>query len=59
MISSIAHIVSEMKVISNMKERKEMMEKVPTELFSVTCIGCGLDLAVQVCTYRLSNQIKL
>ena len=51
--SSTAHIVSEMEVISNMKSRQEMMKKVPKDLFSVTCIGCGLDLAVQVHILRL------
>jgi len=49
--SSTAHIVSELQVISNMKSRQEMMKKVPKDLLSVTCIGCGLDLAVQVRNY--------
>jgi hypothetical protein len=53
--SSTAHIVSELKVISDMKIRQEMMKKVPKDLYSITCIGCGLDLAVQV---RASIQIK-
>jgi hypothetical protein len=53
--SSTAHIVSELKVISDMKIRQELMKKVPKDLYSITCIGCGLDLAVQV---RVSIQIK-
>ncbi len=35
-------------MISDEKSREEMIAKLPTQLFSATCIGCGLDLAVQV-----------
>ncbi|XP_057365310.1 calcium-activated chloride channel regulator 4-like [Daphnia carinata] len=48
MFSSMAHVVSELETITDMKSRQEMMEKVPNQLFSATCIGCGLDLAVQM-----------
>lgn len=46
--SSMAHVVSELEVITDMNSRQEMMKKVPNQLFSATCIGCGLSLAVQV-----------
>ncbi|XP_057365305.1 calcium-activated chloride channel regulator 4-like [Daphnia carinata] len=48
MFSSMAHVVSELQTITDLKSRQEMMKKVPKQLFSDTCIGCGLDLAVQM-----------
>uniref|UniRef100_A0A0P6FLQ1 Calcium-activated chloride channel regulator 4, 30 kDa form n=1 Tax=Daphnia magna TaxID=35525 RepID=A0A0P6FLQ1_9CRUS len=48
MFSSMAHVVSDLQVITDMNSRQEMMKKVPSQLFSATCIGCGLDLAVQM-----------
>ncbi|KAI9559824.1 hypothetical protein GHT06_013831 [Daphnia sinensis] len=42
------HILSELKVVNDLKSRQEMMKVLPTELFSATCIGCGLDLAVKM-----------
>ncbi|XP_046655991.1 calcium-activated chloride channel regulator 4-like isoform X2 [Daphnia pulicaria] len=56
MFSSTAHIVSELKVISDMKIRQEMMKKVPKDLYSITCIGCGLDLAVQMLQEKGNNK---
>lgn len=44
----MAHIVSELTLITDMQSRYEMMDKVPSELFSDTCIGCGLALATRV-----------
>ncbi|KAI9559825.1 hypothetical protein GHT06_013832 [Daphnia sinensis] len=48
MFSSMAHVVSELEIITDMDSRQEMMKKVPNQLFSATCIGCGLDLALQM-----------
>ncbi|KAK4030134.1 Uncharacterized protein APZ42_033003 [Daphnia magna] len=48
--SSMAHVISELQVITDSKSRLEMMKKVPSQLFSATCIGCGLDLAVKMLT---------
>jgi hypothetical protein len=36
-------------MISDENSREEMMAKVPKEVFVATCIGCGLQLAMQVC----------
>lgn len=49
----MAHIVSEMKVITDKASREEMIKKLPTRLFRDTCIGCGLDLAAQVYSNNL------
>ena len=46
--SSRAHIVSEMKNISDDASRQTLMDAIPKDLFSSTCIGCGLDLARQM-----------
>jgi|LakMenEpi03Aug12_release.lakeMendotaPanAssembly.Ray.scaffolds.fasta_scaffold3225818_1 calcium-activated chloride channel regulator 4 len=36
-------------MIADENSREEMMAKVPKEVFVATCIGCGLQLAMQVC----------
>lgn len=45
-------------MISDENSREEMMAKVPKEVFVATCIGCGLQLAMQVCqtNYRSSSK---
>ncbi len=40
-------------MISDEKSREEMMGKVPKEVFVATCIGCGLELAIQVLANKL------
>lgn len=47
-LSSSADIVSDLKMISDFNSREEMMRKVPQDLGVATCIGCGLELAIQV-----------
>jgi hypothetical protein len=47
--SATAEIVSELQMISDTKSRDEMLGKVPKDLGVATCIGCGLELAIQVC----------
>ena len=47
-LSSSADIVSDLKMISDFNSREEMMRKVPKDLGVATCIGCGLELAIQV-----------
>jgi hypothetical protein len=49
--SAAADILSELKMISDEKSREEMIAKLPKQLQAATCIGCGLELAVQVILY--------
>ncbi|EFX71592.1 hypothetical protein DAPPUDRAFT_326968 [Daphnia pulex] len=46
--SSNAEILSDLRMIADEKSREEMMAKVPKEVFVATCIGCGLQLAMQM-----------
>jgi hypothetical protein len=51
--SAAADILSELTMISDEKSREEMIAKLPKQLQAATCIGCGLELAVQVIIYSL------
>ena len=51
--SSMAHIVSELTTITDSASRQALMNQVPSELFSATCIGCGLSLATKVIFYLI------
>lgn len=53
--SAAADILSELKMISDEKSREEMIAMLPKQLQAATCIGCGLELAVQVILYISSS----
>ena len=53
--STSATVLSDMTVVNN-ETRKQLMDKVPNTTEGWTCIGCGLQTAIDVKLFTLQSR---
>lgn len=52
--SSRAQTLSSLTTIESEESRKMLMDQLPKQVYSATCLGCGLSLGSQVLLFLLS-----